>query len=129
MDGGTDSGEITGWLEQWSHGDPAALDRLAPLVYDQLRAIADNLLRSEAADHTLQPTALVSETFLKLLDAPQGFAERPVAFFRFRGPADAARTDRSRPARKSGQALFARACFRSTRSWAGRDQSTNSRSI
>ena len=62
------SGEITGWLEQWSQGDPAALDRLAPLVYDQLRAIADNLLRNEAPDHTLQPTALVSETFLKLLD-------------------------------------------------------------
>jgi RNA polymerase sigma factor (TIGR02999 family) len=68
MDGTANSGEITGWLEQWSQGDPAALDRLAPLVYDQLRAIADNLLRNEAADHTLQPTALVSETFLKLLD-------------------------------------------------------------
>src|ERR1700685_43617 len=68
MDGTANSGEITGWLEQWSHGDPSALDRLAPLVYDQLRAIADNLLRNEAPDHTLQPTALVSETFLKLLD-------------------------------------------------------------
>ena len=68
MDGGTDSGEITGWLEQWAHGDPDALDRLAPLVYDQLRVIADNLLRREAVDHTLQPTALVSETFLKLLE-------------------------------------------------------------
>ena len=41
MDGSTDPGEITGWLEQWAHGDPDALDRLAPLVYDQLRVIAD----------------------------------------------------------------------------------------
>ena len=62
------SGEITVWLEQWSQGDAAALDRLAPLVYDQLRVIADHLLRNEAPYHTLQPTALVSETFLKLLD-------------------------------------------------------------
>ena len=69
MDGTSNSGEITGWLEQWAQGDPDALDRLAPLVYDQLRVIADNLLRNEAADHTLQPTALVSETFLKLLES------------------------------------------------------------
>lgn len=68
MDPTANSGEITLWLDQWAQGDPAALDRLAPLVYDQLRAIADNLLRNEAADHTLQPTALVSETFLKLLE-------------------------------------------------------------
>ena len=56
------------WLQQWAQGDPAALDHLAPLVYDRLRIIAENLLRNEPADHTLQPTALVSETFLKLLD-------------------------------------------------------------
>jgi RNA polymerase sigma factor (TIGR02999 family) len=68
MDNSANSGEVTGWLEQWAQGEPAALDRLAPLVYDQLRTIADNLLRNEAPDHTLQPTALVNETFLRLLD-------------------------------------------------------------
>jgi len=68
MDGGNNSGEVTSWLDQWAQGDPAALDHLAPLVYDKLRSIADNLLRNEAPDHTLQPTALVSETILKLLD-------------------------------------------------------------
>jgi|SRR5579871_978206 len=67
MGGATSSGEVTAWLERWAHGEPAALDQLAPLVYDQLRAIADNLLRNERYDHTLQPTALVNETFLKLL--------------------------------------------------------------
>ncbi len=68
MESGNSFGEVTALLQQWARGDPAALDHLAPLVYDQLRAIADNLLRNEAAAHTLQPTALVSETFLKLLD-------------------------------------------------------------
>jgi RNA polymerase sigma factor (TIGR02999 family) len=67
MEADDDSGEVTAWLEQWAQGEPAALDRLAPLVYEQLRVIADNLLRNEAVNHTLQPTALVSETFLKLL--------------------------------------------------------------
>jgi RNA polymerase sigma factor (TIGR02999 family) len=65
---GSNPGEVTIWLEQWAQGEPAALDRLAPLVYDQLRGIAEHLLRNEAAGHTLQPTALVNETFLKLLD-------------------------------------------------------------
>jgi RNA polymerase sigma factor (TIGR02999 family) len=68
MDTSGDSGEVTVWLRQWAEGEPGALDHLAPLVFDQLRTIADNLLRNEASDHTLQPTALVSETFLKLLD-------------------------------------------------------------
>lgn len=63
MEADDDSREVTAWLEQWAQGEPAALDRLAPLVYEQLRAIADNLLRNEAVNHTLQPTALVSETF------------------------------------------------------------------
>ena len=67
MDRATSTGEVTAWLERWAQGEPAALDRLTPLVYDQLRVIADNLLSNERSDHTLQPTALVNETFLKLL--------------------------------------------------------------
>ena len=58
--------EVTGLLVAWSHGDKEALDRLAPLVYDELRRIAHRHMRREAAGHTLQTTALVNEAYLKL---------------------------------------------------------------
>ena len=83
MDGTEDSGEVTIWLRQWAQGEPTALEHLAPLVYDQLRTIADNLLRNEAPDHTLQPTALVSETFLKLLDVQKVTLNDRSHFFAF----------------------------------------------
>ncbi len=62
-----ESGEITIWLERWAQGEGAALDQLAPLVYDQMRRIAEGLLHHERAGHTLQATALVHETFKQLL--------------------------------------------------------------
>ncbi len=54
-------------LARWEQGEPGAIDKLAPLVYDQLRTIAEALLRGERRDHTLQPTAVVNEVFLDLL--------------------------------------------------------------
>ena len=54
-------------LGRWERGEPEALESLAPLVYDQLRNIADALLHNERPDHTLQPTAVVNEVFLDLL--------------------------------------------------------------
>lgn len=60
-------GEVTLLLGRWEQGDPEAMERLAPLVYDQLRVIADSLLRKERPHHTLQPTAVVNEVFLDLL--------------------------------------------------------------
>jgi len=60
-------GEITQLLSRWERGEPEALESLAPLVYDQLRAIAQGFLRNERPDHTLQPTAVVNEVFLDLL--------------------------------------------------------------
>jgi hypothetical protein len=60
-------GEITQLLSRWEQGEPEALESLAPLVYDQLRAIAAGFLRNERPDHTLQPTAVVNEVFLDLL--------------------------------------------------------------
>jgi RNA polymerase sigma factor (TIGR02999 family) len=57
---------ITRLLAEWAGGDRAALDRLTPLVYGELRRIAARQLRGENADHTLQPTALVNEAFLRL---------------------------------------------------------------
>lgn len=53
-----------------------ALERLMPLVYDELHAIAGNYLRRERANHTLQPTALVNEAFLKLVDQRVGWQNR-----------------------------------------------------
>lgn len=60
--------DVTTLLAEASAGDPEAYDRLAPLVYDELRRIAARCLRRERLDHTLQPTALVNEAFLKLID-------------------------------------------------------------
>jgi RNA polymerase sigma factor (TIGR02999 family) len=60
-------GEITLLLEDWSRGKPGAVDQLLPLVYDQLRRLAQSLLRNERADHTLECTALVNELFGQLL--------------------------------------------------------------
>lgn len=78
MDGGlkdphtpmaTQSSEsITLLLERWTGGDASALDRLIPLVYDELHRLAVNYLRRERREHTLQPTALVNELYLKIFD-------------------------------------------------------------
>ena len=58
--------EISQLLRRWAAGDSAVVDRLFPLVYRQLRAIAAAQMRSERVGHTLQPTALVHELFLRL---------------------------------------------------------------
>jgi RNA polymerase sigma factor (TIGR02999 family) len=60
-------GEITQLLSRWEQGEPGAVESLAPLVYDQLRGIAEAFLRRERPDHTLQPTAVVNEVFMDLL--------------------------------------------------------------
>lgn len=59
---------ITQLLVEWSHGNQQALDRLTPLVYDELRRMARTYLRRERPDHTLQATALVHEAYLRLVD-------------------------------------------------------------
>ncbi|MEW6212742.1 MAG: sigma-70 family RNA polymerase sigma factor [Acidobacteriota bacterium] len=63
--------EVTRLLKDWSGGDSAALDQLIPIVYDELRAVAARYLRRERQDHTLQPTALVNEAYLRLIDQKQ----------------------------------------------------------
>jgi RNA polymerase sigma factor (TIGR02999 family) len=60
--------DITGLLLAWRAGDRDALDRLFPLVYEELSRIAHRLLGHERADHTLSTTALVHEAYLKLVD-------------------------------------------------------------
>jgi RNA polymerase sigma factor (TIGR02999 family) len=60
--------DITQILQEVSGGNREAPARLMPLVYDELRRLADHYLRRERPDHTLQPTALVHEAYLKLID-------------------------------------------------------------
>jgi len=62
------SGNVTALLWDWSRGKQSALNQLLPLVYEELRGIATRQLRSERAGHTLQPTALVHEVYLRLVD-------------------------------------------------------------
>ena len=64
----TDSHNVTQILRAWSAGDASAPERLMPLVYDELRRLAGQYLRRERPDHTLQATALVHETYLRLVD-------------------------------------------------------------
>lgn len=60
--------EITEQLIAWSKGDEAALETLIPAVYQELRRMADYYLRGEDSGHSLQPTALVHEAYLRLID-------------------------------------------------------------
>lgn len=63
--------EATRCLIDLRNGDRSAIQRLLPLVYEELRALAGNFFREERADHTLQPTALVHEAFVKLVGATE----------------------------------------------------------
>ena len=60
------AGQITHILRRWKRGDEDAADQLFPLVYGELRAVAAAYLARERSDHTLQPTALVHESYLRL---------------------------------------------------------------
>jgi RNA polymerase sigma-70 factor (ECF subfamily) len=59
--------DVTQLLVEWSKGNQSALDELTPLVYQELRQRARNYLRQERLDHTLQPTALIHEVYLRLI--------------------------------------------------------------
>jgi len=70
--------EITQLLLRWSRGEQAALDQLMPVVYEELRKLAHSYLRRERPDHTLQPTALINEAYLRLVkqDFPEWQSRR-----------------------------------------------------
>jgi RNA polymerase sigma factor (TIGR02999 family) len=80
---GSGQGEITQLLSRWAQGDRAAVESLAPLVYDHLRAIAEAYLREERPDHTLQPTAVANEVFLDLLRVERLTLQDRSHFFAF----------------------------------------------
>ena len=70
--------EITQLLLRWSRGDQSALDQLMPVVYEELYKLAHSYLRRERPDHTLQPTALINEAYLRLVkqDFPEWQSRR-----------------------------------------------------
>src|ERR1700693_6413530 len=84
----SDNHEVTLLLAEWAKGDQEALNGLTPLVYRELRQLAASYLRKEREGHTLQPTALVHEAYLRLVDQTNaswqnrshfyGVAARPV---------------------------------------------------
>ncbi len=73
--------EITQLLLAWGQGDQAALERLLPLVYEEMRQIAHHHMRRQRPDHTLQTTALVNEAYLRLVDAQRVQWQNRVHFF------------------------------------------------
>lgn len=73
--------DVTALLLSWSAGDRDAPARLMPLVYDELRRLARGYLRRERADHTLQPTALVNEAYLRVVDQTRVNWENRAQFF------------------------------------------------
>jgi RNA polymerase sigma factor (TIGR02999 family) len=75
------SGEVTSLLADWQRGDHAALDRLLPIVYDELRRLARRQMRAERPDHLLQTTALVHEAYLRLVDQENVRWQTRVHFF------------------------------------------------
>jgi RNA polymerase sigma-70 factor, ECF subfamily len=79
----THSGEsgVTALLLRWSEGDSAALEALVPLIYEDCRHIAARQLRGERIDHTLDPTALVHELYLRLVDQRRATWQNRAQFF------------------------------------------------
>ena len=76
MDQSQDRQLVTQLLQQWGSGNRQALDELMPVVYDHLRKLASNCLRSERPDHTLRATALVHEAYLRLVDSEIALQDR-----------------------------------------------------
>jgi RNA polymerase sigma factor (TIGR02999 family) len=74
-------GDVTALLGDWSRGNRTALDQLLPLVYAELRRVAARQLRNERADHTLQPTALIHEVYIRLVDQRQVDWQNRAHFF------------------------------------------------
>lgn len=75
------SESITQLLARWTDGDKSALERLTPLVYDELHRLAVTYLRRERREHTLQPTALVNELYLKIFDQQRTHWQNRNQFF------------------------------------------------
>jgi RNA polymerase sigma factor (TIGR02999 family) len=73
--------EITKLLTDWSGGDSTALDRVIPLVYDELHRLAHQHMRRERAGHLLQTSALINEAYLRLMEQPELNLQNRTHFF------------------------------------------------
>lgn len=76
-----DLDDVTSLLKEWGAGQDGALEKLVPLVYRELRSLAASQLQGERPAHTLQPTALVNEVFLRLLDGREVAWQNRAHFF------------------------------------------------
>jgi RNA polymerase sigma factor (TIGR02999 family) len=76
-----EAADITALLLAWGDGEPAARERLVEAVYGELRQVAQRYLRRERADHSLTPTALVHETYLRLIDQRRAQWQNRAQFF------------------------------------------------
>jgi RNA polymerase sigma-70 factor (ECF subfamily) len=74
-------GEVSGLLRAWGDGDRGALDRLTPIVYDELRRLARGYMRGERPGHSLQTTALVNEAYMRLVDYKSMLWQNRAHFF------------------------------------------------
>jgi RNA polymerase sigma factor (TIGR02999 family) len=72
---------LTDTFLRWRRGEPGAIETLMPRVYDELRVLAASHMRRERGDHTLQPTALAHEAFLRLVRLPDGTVQNRIHFF------------------------------------------------
>jgi RNA polymerase sigma factor (TIGR02999 family) len=79
----SDDSPVTEYLHAWSDGDPQALEDLIALVYTELREISGRVLRGERRSHTLNPTALVNEVYLRLANLKKVSWENRKPFFAF----------------------------------------------
>ena len=71
MSSAASHGQITLMLREWSSGDASAAERLTPVIYSELHKLAEAYVRGERAGHTLQPTALIHEAYLRLVNQGQ----------------------------------------------------------
>jgi len=76
-----ESQDVTGMLVKWGQGNKDVLNQLLPAVYDELHRMAGRYLHRERPDHTLQPTALINEAYLRLVDQNSVTWENRAHFF------------------------------------------------
>jgi len=87
---------VTQLLMDWSRGDQAALNKLLPLVHEELRRLAHHYMRAESPNHTLQTSALVNEAYLRLVDQGDTHWQNRAHFFGSECPLDRRVEDRPR---------------------------------
>jgi RNA polymerase sigma factor (TIGR02999 family) len=73
--------QVTQLLQAWSQGQSSALERLIPLVYDELKRLAHRYMAGERPDHSLQTTALVNEAYMRLIDCSRVRWQNRAHFF------------------------------------------------